>query len=253
MYAFGANVRNAHVVEKPVRALAFTASLRCENDVRHTRQSFAVASADIRRRLMTVRTPAQGRAHVRALEHGAANFSSRNGARRAAVRGTSIANTDREKEGSIMRKSMFWCSLITAALFSSACKKEPSQKAGEQVRKAVEEVNEQRKDVREEQKDLTKQQRELAQAQGDLAKARANFMTTTRERLAKLDAKLNELEARADAKARSAAVELRARRNILAAKLDTAESRIEADWDQFRTDVDDSFKKVEKEIKDVLD
>jgi uncharacterized phage infection (PIP) family protein YhgE len=159
-----------------------------------------------------------------------------------------------------MRKTIFWCSLITAALSGSACKKESSEKPGEQVRKSVEEVREQRKDVREAQKDviekqkeMMKQQRELTEAQGNLAKARVNYVTAARERLAKLDAKIDELEARGDAKSKDAAITLRARRNALAAELDTAGSRIDAEWDKFRSDLDDTFQKAEKEVKEALE
>ncbi len=78
-------------------------------------------------------------------------------------------------------------------------------------------------------------------------------MTTTRERLAALDAKIAELDARATAKSKDAAIALRARRNALFAKLDTADSRIEANWDASWTDVDDTFKQIEKDAKDALD
>jgi hypothetical protein len=43
-----------------------------------------------------------------------------------------------------MRKTMFWCSLISAALLGGACKKSESEKAADQVRKSVEEVLEHR-------------------------------------------------------------------------------------------------------------
>ena len=166
-----------------------------------------------------------------------------------------------------MKKTMLWCSLITAALCGSACKKEPTDKAGDQLRKSVEEVRDQQKDVREEQKDVVKEQkdvakeqrdvakeqRELDKAEGNLAQARANYMTTTRERLAAIDGKIAQLEARATAKAKDAAIALRARRNALATKLDTADSRAEAEWDKFRTDVEDTFKQIEKDAKDALD
>src|SRR6185436_3706161 len=111
-------------------------------------QSFAVASADIRRHLVTLRRPARVRAHARAREHARLIPSAMEAPRSRRRRRHLRCNTDgRETGGSVMRKSMFWCSLITAALFGGACKREPSQKAGEQVRKAVEEVHEQQKDV----------------------------------------------------------------------------------------------------------
>ena len=158
-----------------------------------------------------------------------------------------------------MRKTMFWCSLITAALCGSACKQDRSEKASEQVRKSVEEVQEQRKDVAKEQKDMAKEQqdmakeqRDLAKAEGNLAQARANYVTAMRERLAAIDAKIGQLEARADAKVKDAAITLRARRNELANKVDSAEKRADSEWDRFRSDLDDTFKKVEADVKDAL-
>lgn len=161
-----------------------------------------------------------------------------------------------------MRKTMFWSSLIATALLGSACKKDASEKAADEVRKSVEEVREQRedlresqkdvaeeqKDVSEEQRDVAKQQRELAQAEGALAQARHNYTTAMRERLAKIDAKIRELDMRADAKAKDAAITLRARRDALSAKLDTAGSRVEAEWKEFKSDLDDTVDKLEKDI-----
>ena len=152
-----------------------------------------------------------------------------------------------------MRKTMIWCSLITAALCGSACKQDRADKASDQVRKSVEEVQEQRKDLREEQKDVAKEQRDLAKAEGNLAQARANYVTAMRERLAAIDAKIAQLEARTDAKARDAAITMRARRHELANRLDSAEKRADAEWDRFRSDLDDTFKKVEADAKDALD
>jgi septal ring factor EnvC (AmiA/AmiB activator) len=153
-----------------------------------------------------------------------------------------------------MRKSILWCSLISAALLGGACKQDPSDQAADQVRKSVEEVREQREDLREERKDVVEEQRELSKAEGELAKARANYIVTTRERLAKIDARINDLELRADAKAKDAAVGLRARRDMLAAQLDQASNRIDAsDWDDFRGDLEDTFKQIEKDVDRAFD
>jgi septal ring factor EnvC (AmiA/AmiB activator) len=159
-----------------------------------------------------------------------------------------------------MRKTMLWCSLISVALLGGACKKSESEKAADQVRKSVEEVRDQREDVREEQKDVakeqkdvTKEQRELAEAQGELAKARANYVVTARERLARIDAKINDLERRADAKSKDAAITLRARRDALASKLDSAASRVDDEWTEFRSDLDGTFKQIENDIEKSLD
>lgn len=158
-----------------------------------------------------------------------------------------------------MKKTMLWGSLAAALLFGG-CKKDPHENAREELRKSVEEVREQReevreeqKDVMEEQKDVTKEQRELAEAQGNLAKARANYITTTRERLARIDAKINELEARGEMKSKDAAITLRARRDALAGKLDQAGSRVDAEWDEFKSDLDDTFSKIEKDVDGALD
>jgi septal ring factor EnvC (AmiA/AmiB activator) len=149
---------------------------------------------------------------------------------------------------------MLWCSLISAALMGGACKQDPSERAADQVRKSVEEVQEQREDLREERKDVLKEQRELAKAEGELAQARANYIVTTRERLARMDARINDLELRSDLKAKDAAVGLRARRDMLATKLDAASNRIDAaDWDDLRGDLDDTFKQIEKDIERAFD
>lgn len=161
-----------------------------------------------------------------------------------------------------MKRMMIFGSLIAAGLFGTACKKDPTEKAGEEVRKSVEKVDEKANQVRDEMKDVTKEQkdvvkeqqdvtqktREMNQAQGELAQARQNYSTTARERLGKLDASISELEGKADAKAKDAAVALRARRDALATKLDSMSARTDAEWNDFKRDVDDSFNSIESDI-----
>jgi septal ring factor EnvC (AmiA/AmiB activator) len=153
-----------------------------------------------------------------------------------------------------MRKSMLWCSLISAAFLGGACKQDPSERAADQVRKSVEEVREQREDLREERKDVLEEQRELSKAEGELTKARSNYIVTMRERLAKIDARINDLEMRSDLKAKDAAVGLRARRDMLATRLDQAANRIDtSDWDEFRGELDSTFKQIETDIDRAFD
>lgn len=161
-----------------------------------------------------------------------------------------------------MKRMMMFGTLIAAALVGTACKNDPTEKAGEAVQKSVEKVDEKAQGVRDEMKDVTKEQkdvkeeqgdvaqktREMNQAQGELATARQNYSTVSRERLAKLDAQITELEGTADAKAKEAAIALRARRDALASKLDSASARTDAEWNDFKRDVDDSFKTIEDDI-----
>lgn len=159
-----------------------------------------------------------------------------------------------------MRKTMFWCSLISTALLGTACKKDKTQTAGDQVSKSLEEVQKQRKDIGEERKevveerkDVAKERGELQQAQGELATAQVNYVAAVRERLARLDAKINDLSAKPDAKSKDAAIALRARRDALAVKLETAPSVTAAQWDDWRKDVDQTFGQIEKDADDALD
>ncbi len=166
-----------------------------------------------------------------------------------------------------MRKTMFWSSLIASLLLGGACKKDPTEKAEDQVRKSVEEVREQREDLREaqkdvveeqkelteEQKELMKQQRELEAAKGQAAQAHANYIAALRDRLAKVDMKIRELEARTDAKSKDAAIALKARRDQLKTRIDTTGAETEAQWEEFKDDTGKVIDELEKDLDKHLD
>ena len=158
-------------------------------------------------------------------------------------------------------RTMFWCSILSAALATTACNKkaDSTDKAGTEVKKAQEDVVEQRKDLDKatadrdsKPKDLNKAEGELAAAKVDLAAARDKYSITVNERLAKLDIKIKELEARGDAKAKDAAVTLRARRATLGTKLESMKDRAAGDWDAFTKDVDSTFDGIEKDVNDAV-
>ena len=150
-----------------------------------------------------------------------------------------------------MRKTMFCGSVIFATLLGSACRSD-SERAGDSVRKSVENVKEQAEDVAEQQAEVARERRELKEAQEELAQARATFTTATRERLSKLDAEINQIEERGDAKSKDLAMSLRARRDALAAKLDTMGKRVDAEWNDFRKDIDTTFEQIEHDARATL-
>ena len=165
---------------------------------------------------------------------------------------------------------MMWIAMMSAALFAGACKKNESEKAMDRAAtsasKAQENVQDQAKDIRDEQKDVAKdqqamgkdqadvakEQRELDSAKTDLVQARDRYREAAKQRLAKIDQDLQSLEARTDAAGKQMATDLRARRDEVANKLGMIGSQVQADWDNFKKDLDDKFDKLENDTHDAL-
>ncbi len=158
------------------------------------------------------------------------------------------------------KRSFLTTGLLSAALLAlplAGCKKDADDvpAAQEKVQEAREEVKEQQKDVVEEKKDVAEENRDVAaanrdlnQAKGELDAARDEFVRVSREKLAKIDARIGELEAKGDAKSKSAAADLRIRRNELSARLDRAGDRTNANWQELKADLDTGFDKLQADI-----
>jgi septal ring factor EnvC (AmiA/AmiB activator) len=142
--------------------------------------------------------------------------------------------------------------LVAVLAFSAgACKNETNKRA-DQVENARKDVDRQQNDVVHARRDLNQQQRELDKAHTDLAAAQTEYSNALKDPLAKNDQKLDDLAARPEATARADADRLRARRNELSARLDTAADTTADRWDAYKKDVDDSFTKLEDDINDAV-
>lgn len=171
-----------------------------------------------------------------------------------------------------MRKTTMWISMLSAALLSTAaCNKKDDagkamDKAATSAQKAQDDVHDQAKDVAKEQKDVTKDQQTMAKDQADVAKqqgemnaaqleltqARERYNVAASQRLTNLDGKIRQIELKTEATAKDTAAKLRVRRDEIASRLGAAGNTAQADWDKFKTDVDDSFDKLEKDVDSAL-
>ncbi|HEY0191107.1 MAG TPA: hypothetical protein VGC42_08290 [Kofleriaceae bacterium] len=161
--------------------------------------------------------------------------------------------------------------MIAATLLSGACHKKDDSakamdKAASSAAKAQEDVRDQAKDVASEQKDVNKaqekldkeqadvakQQGQLNAAQTDLAQARERYAVAAKQRLQNLDTKIAQIDAMTDAKAKDTAAKLRVRRDEVASRLSTVGTTVQADWDNYKKNVDDSFDKLDKDADDAL-
>ena len=158
-------------------------------------------------------------------------------------------------------RTILWCSVLATALAAGGCKKKQDDtgSAATQVHKNAEDVKDQAKDLDKTMTDKNATANDLNKAQGDLAAAKTDlnaakdkYEIAVKDRLAKIDIKMHELEARTDAKSKDAYAALQVRRNELAAKTDNIKDRAAADWDAFTKNVDDTFDKLESDIKDAL-
>lgn len=169
-------------------------------------------------------------------------------------------------------RNRIWISMLSAALLSTAaCKKkedsgEAMDKAATTAQKAQEDIKEQNKDVANAQKDVANEQKDVAKEQGDVAKqqgelnaattelaqARERYNVAASQRLTNLDNKIKQLEQSTKAGAKDAAARLRARRDEIASRLSGGTATVQADWDRYKKDTDDSFDKLEKDVDDAL-
>ncbi|MGE0547159.1 MAG: hypothetical protein AB7R00_08890 [Kofleriaceae bacterium] len=169
-------------------------------------------------------------------------------------------------------RSKIWMSLIAAGALCGACREKTDaedkmDEASRSAQKAQENVNEQRQDIQDEaaeaadkrnelskeQGDVAAQGNELGQASKELAQARQQFKVSARDRLNKLDMKLNDLAMRTDASSKDVANQLRARRDALAAKIDTIDTRTNSEWQDFSKTVNDEFDAIEERARDAMD
>ncbi|HUS27985.1 MAG TPA: hypothetical protein VMZ53_05735 [Kofleriaceae bacterium] len=86
----------------------------------------------------------------------------------------------------------------------------------------------------------------------EYVRVRSSFETSSRERLAKLDARINELEQSASESAHQTAAELRKDREELAVRLESAREQAKPAWDEFQSNVEDSFQRLEKRLDDAV-
>jgi predicted nucleic acid-binding Zn-ribbon protein len=158
-------------------------------------------------------------------------------------------------------RAILWCSILSAALATGACKKKQDDTgaAATEVKKTATNVDDQRKDFEETatnkgstEKELNKAEADVAAAKADLAAARDKYSITVKDRLSKLDIRIHELENRTDAKSKDALDKLRTRRTELSTKIDAMNDRAAADWDAFTKDVDSTFDTIEKDVGNAL-
>ena len=95
---------------------------------------------------------------------------------------------------------------------------------------------------------LEADRRQLGSAAGTLVGARAAYAAAVTERLAKLDAALAGLATQTDATSKDAAAGLRARRDLLAAKLAAMPATADPSWPAFTQDVDTMFDAIERDL-----
>jgi predicted nucleic acid-binding Zn-ribbon protein len=96
---------------------------------------------------------------------------------------------------------------------------------------------------------LEDDRQQLGSARGTLVEARAAYGTAVTERLAKLDAALAGLATQTDATSKDALAGLRARRDLLAAKLATMPVTAEPGFTEFTRDVDTMFDAIENDLR----
>ena len=158
-------------------------------------------------------------------------------------------------------RTLFLCSILSAALASGACNKKTDDtgNAATEVKKTQEKVTDEAKDYQKTVADKGATEKQLNKAEGDLNAARVDlqaardkYAITVKDRLAKIDIKIHELELRADAKSKDALAKLQTERGALAIKVDTMKDRVAADWETFTKDVDGTFDTLEKDVSNAL-
>jgi hypothetical protein len=103
-------------------------------------------------------------------------------------------------------------------------------------------------DLADKTKSLDDNRRQLGSAGATLVAARAAYGAAVTERFAKLDATLAGLKTQTDAASKDAAAGLRARRDLLAAKLAAMPAAADASWQGFTRDVDTTFEAIEHDL-----
>lgn len=124
-------------------------------------------------------------------------------------------------------KTMFLAVIASATLTSAACKKTETQTTGTP-------------------------QTEVDKANADLVDARARYVAAVKERLTMIDARIDELGKRADAESKATVARLRARREQVAAKLDTIAHQVATGWADLKQVVDDGVDSIAKDVDTAL-
>jgi hypothetical protein len=89
---------------------------------------------------------------------------------------------------------------------------------------------------------------DLDRTPGTQARARATYANDMHERLTRIDSKIEELDRSPDPSKRDEAARAKVKRNELSRKLDMARDTTSDRWDDFKKDVDDGFKSLEKDL-----
>jgi hypothetical protein len=87
----------------------------------------------------------------------------------------------------------------------------------------------------------------------DFIQTRTTYATMMSERLDRLDARIDRLDSRTDPAGHSAAIQLRARRDELAARLQPIENQGEAGWDQFEAETTKALDQLEQDVDRLID
>lgn len=93
---------------------------------------------------------------------------------------------------------------------------------------------------------------EVDKANADLVDARVKYVAAAKERLRKIDARIDELGTRADAESRATVARLRARREQVAAKLDSIAHQAATGWADLKQAVDDGVDSIAKDVDTAL-
>lgn len=78
--------------------------------------------------------------------------------------------------------------------------------------------------------------RKIVEASSELTDAKNAFSRAAHDRIETIDRRLLQLENEGDAEAKKASAELRAQRDIIAAKLRLVDQAAQAEWDQVKSD-----------------
>lgn len=179
-----------------------------------------------------------------------------------------VCPTDRRAH---LRKTLI--SFVVVAVVASCARKDNSadtDQASHDLQQAQAAAREKRKDVATNEAEIEGKKRELIKGQQDLAdktkalesnrqqlgsaegtlgEARAAYAAAVTERLAKLDAALAGFATRTDATSTDAVAGLRARRDLLAARLATMPVAADPSWPGVTHDVDTLFDAIERDLR----
>ena len=96
------------------------------------------------------------------------------------------------------------------------------------------------------------QQTELDKANAAAVDARAKYVAAAKDRLTNIDARIDELAKRADAESQATVAKLRARREQVAARIDTIAHQATAGWTDLKQVVDDGVDSIQKDVDAAL-